>query len=265
MLPYYEIHAKNLRMYRRTRQLSFPAHMHRSIEILYVFSGVQGVEIDGIAHTVHEGEGIIIFPDILHRYIRLEDHPVDAVLIIFDPQRLFGGLFPDLQNVQPCTPFISKERIHEEAVYALRQISLEDEFTVQLGRLYLIWSHLIRHSELQPRKRMPVSDMPVRIMEYLTGHFREPVTLDSLAAEFCVSKYYISHIFSNRIKMNFRQYLGLLRAQYAARLLLTSDTALAAVSSYAGFDSQRTFNRVFRAHYGMSPKEFRKREKVPGR
>ena len=82
MLPFYEIQTKDLRLYRRTRQLSFPAHMHSSIEIMYVFSGVQYVEVDGVPYAIHEGEAAFIFPDIVHRYERQEDQPVDAVLMI---------------------------------------------------------------------------------------------------------------------------------------------------------------------------------------
>lgn len=261
-MPFYEIQAKDLRLYRRTRQLSFPAHMHSSIEIMYVFSGAQYVEIDGVPYEIHEGEAAFIFPDIVHRYERKDHHPVDAILMICDPSRLFGGFFVDFNSCYPKTPIIRKEGIHEEAVYGLRHIRLDDEYPVQLGWIYIILSHLLRHMELKGRKRVPVQNMPYKIMEYVNNHFTEPMTLESIAAEFCVSKYYISHIFSDRIKMNFRQYLGLLRAEYAAKLIRASDASLTAISGDAGFDSQRTFNRVFRAHYGMSPKEFRNRSRI---
>lgn len=256
MLPFYEIQAKDLRLIRMTSQLTFPAHLHANIEILYVFSGVQYLEIDETAFEIHEGEAAIIFSDIVHRYDQKGEGPVDSILILCNP-RLFGGGFPDFTNFQPVTPVIPIERIHEEAVYALRHIKKKDEFTVKLGWTYVIISHLLRHIELKQRQRIPVQDMPKKIMEYLAKNFTEPITLDSLAAEFCVSKYYISHIFSDRIKMNFRNYLGMLRAEYAAKLIHTTDASLTTISSNAGFDSQRTFNRVFHAKYGMSPREFK--------
>ncbi|MCR8632745.1 helix-turn-helix transcriptional regulator [Paenibacillus radicis (ex Xue et al. 2023)] len=256
MLPFYEIQAKDLRLIRYTRQLTFPAHMHRNIEILYVFSGVQYLDIDETAYEIHEGEAAIIFSDIVHSYYKIGENTADAILIICNP-RLFGGVFPNFENFQPVIPFISKEGIHEEAVYALRHIKKKDEFAVRLGWTYVIMSHLLRRIELKQRQRTPVQDMSKKIMEYLANNFTEPLTLDSLAAEFCVSKYYISHIFSDRIKMNFRNYLGLLRAEYAAKLIRTTDAALTTISSNAGFDSQRTFNRIFHAKYGMSPREFR--------
>ncbi|AFH62973.1 transcriptional regulator [Paenibacillus mucilaginosus K02] len=257
MLPFYEVQAKDLRVFHLVaRQLTFPAHLHRNIEILYVFSGVQYLEIEGKAYAVHAGEGAIIFPDMVHRYYKQGEQPADAVLILCNPQ-LLGGVFPDFEKFQPLTPYLPNEKIPEEAVYALKHIKKKDAFAVKLGWIYVIMSHLLPHMELRQRKRIPVPDMSKKMIEYVADHFTEPITLDSLAAELCVSKYYISHIFSDRIKMNFRQYLGLLRAEYAAKLIRTTDAALSAVSSSAGFDSQRTFNRVFHAKYGMSPREYR--------
>ncbi|WP_339301819.1 helix-turn-helix transcriptional regulator [Paenibacillus sp. FSL R5-0623] len=94
-------------------------------------------------------------------------------------------------------------------------------------------------------------------MEYLSNHFTESITLDSLAAEFNVSKYYISRIFSNKIKINLRNYLSMLRVEYASMLIRTTDASLTTIGVNAGFDSQRTFNRVFRAIYGMTPRDFK--------
>ncbi|WP_426445290.1 AraC family transcriptional regulator [Paenibacillus sp. S-38] len=257
MLPFYEVQAKDLRVFHLVaRQLTFPAHLHRSIEILYVFSGVQTIEIEGAPYEVHAGEGAVIFPDKVHRYYKHGELPADATLILCNP-RLLGGMLLDFEKFQPLTPFLPKEKIPEEAVYALKHIKKKDGFAVKLAWTYVILSQLLPHMELKQRKRLPVPDMSKKMLEYVADHFTEPITLDSLAAELCVSKSYISHLFSDRIKMNFRKYLGRIRAEYAAKLLRTTDAALSAVSSNAGFDSQRTFNRVFHAQYGMSPREYR--------
>ncbi|MCS7460704.1 AraC family transcriptional regulator [Paenibacillus doosanensis] len=256
MLPFYEIQTKDLRLFRLTKPLTFPAHMHRNIELLYVLSGVQYVRIDETEYAVHEGEAVVIFSDIVHSYLKKGDEPAEAVLLLCNP-RLLGGMFPDLENVQPVNPFVAKDSIHEEAAYALRHIKKKEEFALKLGWTYVIMSHLLRRLEFAQRPRVPVRDMSQKIIEYLSANFKEPVTLDSLAAEFCVSKHYISHIFSNRIKMNLRNCLGMLRAEFAAQLIRTTDDSLSEIGSRAGFESQRTFNRVFHAKYGMSPREFR--------
>lgn len=256
MIPFYEIRAGDLIIKHNARQLTFPAHLHGHIEILYVFNGIQRIQINESAYEVHGGEAALILPDIVHRYYRVGQDPADAMLIIFNP-RILGGIFPDLIQFQPATPLISRANIHQDAAYALNQIVKSEDFAAKLGFTYIIMSHLLRQIELTERPRIPVQDMSKKIMEYLANHFTEPITLDSLAAEFSVSKYYISRIFSERIKMNFRNYLALLRVEYASKLIRTTDASFTTISSNAGFDSQRTFNRVFQSIYGMAPREFR--------
>lgn len=58
--------------------------------------------------------------------------------------------------------------------------------------------------------------------------------------------------------MNFNQYVNKVRLKYATGLLINTDDSVTEVYLDAGFDSQRTFNRVFRESFHMSPREYRK-------
>jgi transcriptional regulator GlxA family with amidase domain len=65
-------------------------------------------------------------------------------------------------------------------------------------------------------------------------------------------------VFSSKIGMGFSAYLGQIRVEYAASLIRTTTRSLTDIWLAAGFDSQRTFNRVFRAAFGTSPSEYRR-------
>ena len=78
-----------------------------------------------------------------------------------------------------------------------------------------------------------------------------------MAQHFNVSECYISRIFAQKFKINLRNYLGLIRAEYAANLIRTTDENITLISQLSGFDSQRTFNRMFKAAYGRTPKEYK--------
>ncbi|MFK0521684.1 helix-turn-helix domain-containing protein [Paenibacillus illinoisensis] len=256
MLPFYEIRKDDFAIIRNARQIAFPTHMHSAIEVLYVFSGTQSVEISDVSYELQPGDAAVIFPDIIHRYVKSGQQTGNAILLIINP-KVFEGMFPDFNQLQPVTPLVLKKYVHKDAVYAFRKVKKEDDYAIKLGWAHIILSHLLSHTQLEQRQRTPVLDMPQKIMEYMANHFTEPLSLDTLAAEFNVSKYYISHIFSTRIQMNFRNYLSMLRVEYAAKLIRTTNVSLTTVSSSAGFESQRTFNRVFQAMYGITPREFR--------
>nr|WP_154893247.1 AraC family transcriptional regulator [Paenibacillus xylanexedens] len=256
MLPFYEIRKDDFTISRNARQIAFPTHMHSEIEVLYVYSGTQSVEINDVSYELHPGDAALIFPDMIHRYFKSGQQTANAVLLIINP-KVFEGLFPDFLQLQPVSPWISKKYVHKDAVYAFRKIKKEDTYAIKLGWAHIIISHLLSQVDLEQRQRPPIVDMPQKIMKYMATHFTEPLSLDTIAAEFNVSKYYISHIFSTRIQMNFRNYLSMLRVEYAAKLIRTTNVSLTTVSSSAGFESQRTFNRVFQAMYGITPREFR--------
>lgn len=256
MNPFYEIRKEELSVIRNTKQLAFPAHMHGMLEILYVSSGIQRIEINEIIYDVHEGDAALVFPDMVHRYEKTGHSDTCAVLLIVNP-KIFGGIFPDLTRFYSKKPVVKKPLVHEDAVAAFQKIRRDDEFAIKLGWTLMILSHLLRQMELDQMQREPVQDLSKKIMDYLATHFMEPMSLESLAAEFNVSKYVVSRVFSTRIKMNFRNYLSMLRVEYASMLIRTTDASLTTICANAGFDSQRTFNRVFRSIYGMTPRDFK--------
>lgn len=115
----------------------------------------------------------------------------------------------------------------------------------------------MKEVDLNKDKHIPVEDLAQKIVQYITLNFKQDISLDTLAEEFNVSRYYISHIFSERIKINFRNYLALLRTEYAAGLIRTTDDSITNICSCAGFNSQRTFNRAFKQIYGITPREYK--------
>ncbi len=118
----------------------------------------------------------------------------------------------------------------------------------------LIWHRL------SPEKRSKSEGMELtcQVVQYVMEHFQEPLTLEILARELHVNKYYISHIFSDRLHIHFRRYLNHIRLEYAMELMKAEDTPLIDICVEAGFNSQRSFNRAFMEIMGMTPMEYRK-------
>ena len=118
----------------------------------------------------------------------------------------------------------------------------------------LIWHRLA------PGKRNKYEGMELtcHVVQYVMEHFQEPLTLERLARELHVNKYYISRIFSNRLQSNFRRYLNHIRLEYAMELMKAGNASLVDVCMEAGFNSLRSFHRAFAEIMGMTPAEYRK-------
>lgn len=256
MLPKYEIRKSDLTVKQNNYELNFPEHMHKYIEIVYVFDGVQPITIEDKKYIIKKGDAIVIFPDTIHSYNAANKEIANVLIIICDP-KLFGNLFPDIKNLRPKDPIIPKNLINNEMKSALKSISPNSRFEIQFSWTCVIMAYLLEILDLQEQESVPVSDLTQKIIIYIEENFTEDITRESLAQTFNVNKYYISRIFSDKIRMSLRNYLGLKRAEYAASFIRTTNQNLTSICEISGFESQRTFNRMFKAAYGMTPREYR--------
>lgn len=255
MLPMYEIRQTDLTVKRNNYELSFPEHIHKYIEITYVISGKQRMNIRGTDYTVTEGNGMIVFPDTVHSYIGNEDK-ADILIIICDP-KIFGSLFPDCQKLRPHSPVIHDSQITPELKFALNAISPKDSNEIKFSWVCVILSYIMNIIQFDTETASPIDDIAYKLVKYIEENFTENISRETLAERFNVSKCYISKIFTKKFNINLRNYLGLIRAEYAASLMRTSNETFTTISRLSGFESLRTFNRIFKAVYGMTPREYK--------
>lgn len=257
MLPFYQIQNSDLTLKHNFREIKYDLHMHKEIEILYMREGSQKIHIDNEEYIVRKGEAAIIFPEQLHDFVRESKEPTEEIIILCSPN-FYRYFFSDMSDKVPLNPILKKEEIHPDALYSLEHIEINDPFTAQLASTIMIITRFLEYIDLKVTKKIYVKDISYRVMEYIKEHFVQDLSLESIAEEFSVNKNYISHIFSHKFEINFRKYLGLIRAEYAATLLRTTDDKITTIAENAGFESQRTFNRIFREIYSVTPMEFRK-------
>ena len=87
------------------------------------------------------------------------------------------------------------------------------------------------------------------MVEYCVRHFDKDLSLSVLERELHISKYYISHLFSDKLHISFNDYVNSLRISYACKHLRRSNSSITQIASLVGFASLRTFNRAFQKQY----------------
>lgn len=253
----YEIKSKSFYLKINEVDVNCWTHMHEEIEIMYVREGLQGYTVDGKKHILQPGEAVMVFPNIVHSLFRgAKPTPSDVVLIICSA-KFYGGFLHGLEGVVPEDPILTRDQISEDARYAFNAIDKTADENERMAWGVIILSNLIKSLRLEKKRSFPVEEMSYKIVKYIEENFTKPITIDTIAEEFSLSSGYVSQLFSERIKVNFRKYLGMVRAEYAANLIRTTSDSLTIISENAGFESQRTFNRIFKDIYGMAPSEFR--------
>lgn len=100
-----------------------------------------------------------------------------------------------------------------------------------------------------------------RVIEFISEHFADPLTLEQLADEACISRYHFARLFKSKVGESPHRYLANVRLDAARRMLQTTDTPIAQVGAACGYPSGSHFSAAFTAHFGVTPREFRN----PGR
>ena len=96
------------------------------------------------------------------------------------------------------------------------------------------------------------------VVDYCTKNYQKELSLSVLERELHVSKYYVSHLFSERMQLSFNDYVNSLRVAHACRYLRADELPVTEICALVGFSTLRTFNRAFQKQMNMTPSEYRK-------
>lgn len=268
MIPLYKNHNLEFELFHKHSNHARP-HLHKAMEFAYVTKGTLEIGIEQELFHMETGDFAIVFPDLIHHYQVFEKEST-AWYLLADPV-LGGGFQQTLQQFIPECPVISSQILHPDVKYAIHSLAFskksEHQDTLQRAFVEIILARCLPVLHLNERSSADSQDLVYQTVLYIASHFRESVTLTGMAHDLGISPYVLSRIFSSTFHRNFNQYLNETRLDYAASLLRYTDQTITEACENAGFDSQRTFNRVFTGQYHMSPskyrKEYRKSHAVP--
>ena len=247
-------------------QGNLSAHMHYHAEMILSLKGSFGAVIDGRQYVVEEGAGVIVFPYQLHEYLAIDSEK--AAVMLLNPERN-KRLYEYFKGQLPRTPILSRELVDDEirslTEYMLVQSIKSWELTDDSGEIVGIYKELLFALILNKLEYEPVVPSKIdamrQVLFWCQEHFTEPVTIPVAAKALLISESQLSHLFSGRIHVGFRDYINSLRVQMATIMLTETDKPISEIAFDCGFTSFSTFNRAFRLSTGMTPREMRKRGK----
>ncbi|MEK6796240.1 MAG: AraC family transcriptional regulator [Spirochaetota bacterium] len=95
------------------------------------------------------------------------------------------------------------------------------------------------------------------ILDHIHGHYRERITLSSLARRFAMNPTYLSTKFNRIAGKSLSRYINELRIHRAEALIAETDIPIRAVAAAVGYETLSHFNRAFRAVTGHAPRDGR--------
>ena len=95
------------------------------------------------------------------------------------------------------------------------------------------------------------------LVNYVTANFNKKHTLDDLSNRYNMNPTYICDLFSKHYGSTLTIFITNLRMKEASRLILETDTPFKEISISCGYSDYYHFSRIFKAHFGMAPSQFR--------
>lgn len=235
-------------------------HIHPHLELIYISEGSCIASLDNRKFLMEAGDLFLAFPNQIHFYH--DQAPVIGYMAIFSPE-LYKDLREVFLNKMPSSPIIKAadlipdigsrlmticEYFNSESGY--RKIAAKGYLLALLGEIMPLMT-------LEPGKAD--HDSIKNVLTYCSQNYTSPISLDSISRELHLNKYYISHIFKERMNIRFTDFVNTLRVEHACTLL-EKDCSITEVAFASGFSSIRTFNRVFADTMGMSPRDYLKQK-----
>ncbi len=231
---------------------SFPLHLHKNCEFIYVEEGILRVGINGCSFDVKSGEGAFILPDQPHEFSTPEhskswlaifsaDHipELNPITGISGAKKFFSPV------IRPAHPDL-REVLHKAAGNPFRLRSILYEFAA----LYF-------EGEPAPEITMEDGALVCKIVEYINAHYTKKLTLLKMSQDLGYSYRYMSGIVNNFFKCTLPQVVNRYRVNYACKLLSDTSEEITEIALLCGFGSIRNFNRSFKAMMGVCPHEYR--------
>ncbi|MEH7130954.1 AraC family transcriptional regulator [Neobacillus drentensis] len=262
-------------------------HSHQEYEIYFFHSGDCKYLINNRIYELQPGDIILLDGMTLHKPNPGTSSPYTRSILHFSPtwlQELLNALgipnlldpFKKLNNCLIRTSYDETGQFVDgrikEIVASLKQIDeeaqqtgkknefLEAEVKLELVQLLLGIYKMSQKQLSQITSKKSEKELHAEeIASWINDHYVSKVSLDRIASELNLSKYYASHVFKEVTGFTIMEYVMACRLNQVKYLLeMEPNQSLTEVSRSSGFESVAHFSRFFKEKVGTTPSKYRK-------
>ena len=248
-------------------------HWQDSMELVYIKRGSGLVQTGAQVCAAQGGDIFVLTPGTLHAIRQAESRTMEYENIIFDVELLGGAedlcaekyLLP-LQSGRLALPeHITPDEVwYPQAADCLKEAEEANrckQFGYELcikGALLRFLALLIAQSKALPPAEKASTQRLRAVLQWISAHYSEPVCVADAAALCQCSPNHFMRWFRQMTGQTFIIFLREYRLNAAAEALRTTEDTILSISEQCGFENLSYFNREFKAHFGMTPREYRK-------
>lgn len=238
-----------------TPEYSWP-NWHSNIEILYIRGGNGTVFCGSNTYDASTGDIFVINSNDIHG--ESSDSIMESTCFIIDNYFCITNGIP-VETLEFSSPINSKEAssLCESLIVELENTGDFYSARVKSALLNLVLFLAQNYSQQSSDAKSSNENMRLAL-GYIKAHFNQNLSLDEIAYNSGLSKFYFSREFKKVIGMTPVTYINLLRCSEAKKLLKANNFSIKEVSEKCGFLNYSYFAKTFKKHIGVLPSEYRK-------
>lgn len=256
----------------RAQQMDY--HYHEFDKVVLVLGGKVRYVVEGVTYFLQPWDILLVPHNMIHRPLIDAAAPYERIILWLGRDYLSGR--SDAQTpLEQCFDTVSRRGFHLLRLTPEQRLSymngfqaLEDalrstdfgakrladllcqQLLISLNRDVLVSSA----AEAAPESYR-VDQKMEEILRYIAANLDRELSVDLLAKQFYLSRYYLMHRFKDVTGYTIHQYIRQKRLLKAGELIRTGMPVMKAAEA-AGFKEYSTFLRSFQSTFHMSPREF---------
>ncbi|MEG1126363.1 MAG: AraC family transcriptional regulator [Oscillospiraceae bacterium] len=240
-------------------------HQHTFLEIIYILDGKGIVEIGEKQYPVTSGDIVVYNAATAHFEESSTETPMEARFVAFDNLQLKD--LPVNCIVPPNGECIFKAEKYSDTIVSLfdiikNEISSKNEFYIEIAknasRTLLMYFFRIINQTLNNAAFLNKGNALNGVLPYIDKNFLNDISLEDIAEKCFVSKYYLSHLFTETLGMSVGQYIKNKKIELAKTYLSENIRSIEDIAARCGFNDINYFGRAFKKATSMTPSNYRK-------
>ena len=246
-------------------------HYHDFNKVLIHLSGNTSYSIEGQTFDLQADDIVFVSAGEVHRPIFHDDSPYERI-IIYISKEFLAEYSREGNDLSYCFRNAMEKGSHVLRLHSFKNSKVaaavgkltsnlgKDDYANELFMQVLFLEFMIElnraaiSDEVEYISTNYAGSKIGEIIHYINEHLADDLSVDTIAGQFFLSRYYLMHTFKDETGYTIGNYISIKRLSLA-QSLINSGVAIVEAAEQAGFGTYSTFLRAYKKTYGTSPKK----------
>lgn len=258
---------------RDKKDIKFEYHHHDFSKIVILIDGDLTYYIEGKAYILKPWDILFVNKNEIHKPVVNPNKYYERIVIWLNPD-FMAKYAQGNNNLLKCFEVAIKNNynllrlnmksidIIKNLIQDIQNCNNSNEFGSEILKesLFVQLMVLMNRLFLNSDKNRDIEDIQYDktiegVLNYINSNLENYLSIDTIASEFFISKYYLMRKFKNQIGSSIHNYVVQKRL-ILARSLISDGLSMSSVCSRCGFNDYSSFVRAFKKVYGVSPSNY---------